>query len=175
MGSAASCLTEHRTEALRNHATALLYRYVLFPGARVYWRLFKPETYGVRILLRNRENGNILLVRHVYGRRELWFPPGGGYRPDTEAAADAIRRETWEEVGLEAEDIVLIGEAQDNDYGNLDTVHYFSGFVNQTQVTPSAEIADFRWVALEDCINLGALSRHTQRSLRFVQGVDQSA
>lgn len=148
---------------------ALLYRFLLYPAMRIYWRVFQPESFGVRIILRARGDGRILLVRHAYGRRMLWYPPGGGFRPSHEQAADAIRRETYEEVGLQARDVVFHGRAQDDSFGNLDTVHYFSGFADQLDVTPSAEIADHRWVTPADCAGMEDLSIHVHTGLRLMQ------
>src|SRR6478752_1727584 len=53
-----------------------------------------------------REDGQVLLVRHAYRKR--WGVPGGLLKRGEEAA-DGARREVFEEVGLEIE---LLGEAQ---------------------------------------------------------------
>ena len=42
---------------------------------RVYWRIFKPITLGVRAVVVNDKN-EILLVKHTY--QNNWFLPGGG-------------------------------------------------------------------------------------------------
>lgn len=64
---------------------------------RIYWRLARPETRGVRAILVD-VRGKILLVRHKY--QEGWFLPGGkvsGREDDQEA----LRRELQEELGVQ--------------------------------------------------------------------------
>lgn len=51
--------------------------------------------------------GRVLLVRRSDGE-ELWGFPGGAMEPG-ERAADAVKRELREEIGLEVEPVTLIG------------------------------------------------------------------
>ncbi len=64
---------------------------------RLYWRLMRPETRGIRAIL-VAYDGKILLVRHKY--QEGWFLPGGKIS-GRENDEDAIRRELREELGIE--------------------------------------------------------------------------
>ncbi len=73
---------------------------------RVWWRLRRPTTVGVRGIVAD-EKGRILFVRHNYGLRR-WFLPGGGAQGD-ETAAEATVREMREETGLEVEILRLVG------------------------------------------------------------------
>lgn len=70
---------------------------------RWYWRLRKPMTLGVRIIVTDRDKG-VLLVRHTYVQG--WYLPGGGVERG-ESFADAARRELWEECRAEAESLSL--------------------------------------------------------------------
>ncbi|UCI07363.1 NUDIX domain-containing protein [Mesorhizobium sp. B1-1-8] len=63
---------------------------------RLYWRVFQPQTFGVRAIILNSEK-KVLLVRHKYGRG--WYLPGGKVRRG-EASLVAIERELWEELGI---------------------------------------------------------------------------
>lgn len=66
------------------------------PLTRLYYRLSRPLTAGVRGLVRD-EHGHVLLVRHSYV--DGWYLPGGGVeRAETMRAA--LTRELDEEVGI---------------------------------------------------------------------------
>ena len=63
---------------------------------RIYWRIFRPLTIGVRALVVD-QNGKILLVKHSYGSG--WYLPGGRLRRN-ESLLHALERELNEEVGI---------------------------------------------------------------------------
>lgn len=63
---------------------------------RLYWRLIKPTTIGVRAIILN-NNNEILLVKHAYSNE--WYLPGGKANKK-EPLIDAIKRELREEVGI---------------------------------------------------------------------------
>ena len=71
---------------------------------RLRWRLMRPVTLGVRVLLV--KDGTVLLVRHTY--QELWFLPGGGVKRG-ETLEQAARREAAEEVGASLGSLALLG------------------------------------------------------------------
>ncbi|RIK25206.1 MAG: hypothetical protein DCC55_40765 [Chloroflexi bacterium] len=72
---------------------------------RLKWRILRPITLGVRIMLI--DNGRIVLVRHTY--QEGWQFPGGGMKWG-ETVADAARREAVEETGARlAQEPALFG------------------------------------------------------------------
>ena len=72
--------------------------------ARVRWRITRPVTLGVRLLLVR--EGNVLLVRHTY--QPYWFLVGGGVRRG-ETLEQAARREAAEEVGARLGELRLLG------------------------------------------------------------------
>ena len=71
--------------------------------ARFYWRVFKPRTLGVRLLL-IRDN-KVLLVKHTY-LQELYLP-GGGVK-NNECFEEAIRREIKEELNFDLEEFEFL-------------------------------------------------------------------
>jgi 8-oxo-dGTP pyrophosphatase MutT (NUDIX family) len=73
-----------------------LYR-VAWRGVQLRAILLRRTSGGVKCVLTHGEQ--VLLVRHTYGRREVWYLPGGGVHrgePPLRAAA----REMEEELGL---------------------------------------------------------------------------
>ena len=61
---------------------------------RLLWRLTKPTTVGVRLILVRKRS--VLLVKHSY--QHHWYLPGGGVRKG-ETVEKAGRREATEELG----------------------------------------------------------------------------
>ena len=82
---------------------------------RIYLFIFRPVTYGVRVLLV--KDGRVLLARHTY--RSGWHLPGGGIKRN-ETVEEACRREAREETGADLGAVKLVGI-----YSNLDD--YASG------------------------------------------------
>lgn len=77
---------------------------VLYQGAKLYWRIFKPVTFGVKIMLVREET--VLLVKHSYEKG--WHLPGGGMKRG-EVVETAVRREAREELGAALGDVSLFG------------------------------------------------------------------
>lgn len=69
---------------------------VIRPLTRLYFRLSRPLTAGVRGLVRD-ERGHVLLVRHSYV--DGWYLPGGGVER-SETMLTALTRELDEEAGI---------------------------------------------------------------------------
>ena len=65
-------------------------------AARLYWRVTKPRTLGVRGLVLDQED-RVALVRHTYG--DYWYLPGGGVKKN-ESFSSALARELREEISL---------------------------------------------------------------------------
>lgn len=95
---------------------------LLYLLARCYWRIFKPLTLGVKVMLI--ENESIWLVQHTY--QPGWFLPGGGVKRN-EILETAVRREAREELGAEMDEIHLFGVyTNDSQYKNDHVVVFMS-------------------------------------------------
>ena len=123
----------------------LAYRYVLHPGLVTYYRVFRPKTHGVKVVIQDERSRDILVVRHCYGNREVWHVPGGGYRPSSETAETAARREIREELGLELGPLDLLGEYRTDKLGNRDTAQIFLATVRDAAIRMGPEIEEVRW------------------------------
>lgn len=114
---------------------------------RLYWKVVKPRTFGVRVLLRD-PAGRVALVRHHYVAG--WYLPGGGVDKG-ESAEAAVRRELREEVGIT--DVALagvLGVYHNRKEGKDDHVIVFLGNVTEPAslvASDPREIAEVGWFA----------------------------
>jgi 8-oxo-dGTP pyrophosphatase MutT (NUDIX family) len=77
---------------------------LVFTIYRLRWRITRPVTIGVRLILI--QNGQALLVRHTY--QPGWYLPGGGVKRN-ETLEQSARREAAEEAGAILGEIRLHG------------------------------------------------------------------
>jgi ADP-ribose pyrophosphatase YjhB (NUDIX family) len=145
-----------------------VYRYLLFPALLAYYRVFRPTTHGVKVVIEDEGSRDILLVRHCYGDREVWHVPGGAYRPRWESPERAARREIREELSLQVGTLVHLGEYRTDKLGNRDTVQIFSTTMRDPVVRTGPEIEEYRWAprrtALETLPTYG-VTKHALRLL----------
>lgn len=94
-------------------------------GYKLHWRIFRPVTLGVRLILISNEAGieQVVLVKHTY--QSGWHLPGGaiqrGERPD-----QAAMREGFEEAGARLiEPPQLLGVHSSFEYGQSNHVLTF--------------------------------------------------
>ena len=93
---------------------------ILYLGATVYWRLFRPKTLGSRTMMIR--EGQILLVKHSY--QNYWFFPGGGVKWG-ETYEEAALREMKEEAGAEGGKLSFLGVYNSYTQGKSDSVALF--------------------------------------------------
>ena len=93
---------------------------LLYLAARCYWRIFRPLTLGVKLLLVKEKT--IWLVQHSY--QHGWFLPGGGVKRG-EGLETAVRREAREELGAELGEVHLFGVYSSLDQHKNDHVVVF--------------------------------------------------
>jgi 8-oxo-dGTP diphosphatase len=123
--------------ALRRMAYRLAYRCL-----QVFWFFARPHKQGVKCLVTH--DGQVLLVRHTYGRRS-WDLPGGALKRG-EPPLVAATREMNEELGLD--DVVWrsIGELHGRVDCRRDTIHLFTTDLRSPQVhIDLAELAMSGW------------------------------
>jgi ADP-ribose pyrophosphatase YjhB (NUDIX family) len=115
---------------------------IAYKIATIYWMIFRPQTFGVKLLLIN--DGKVLLVEHSYTRG--YHLPGGGVKSG-EMFEQALKREILEELGLYFNDIQLFGVYQNTKQGKIDTVITFISTtpvdLNKAKLSNEINRADF--------------------------------
>ncbi|WP_176953446.1 NUDIX domain-containing protein [Glycomyces sambucus] len=122
---------------------------VIAPGMRLWWRVRKPETFGVKALLFHPDgSGRFLVVRHSYSDPRRWGLPGGGYKPTTEKPAQAIAREVGEELALtvSTEAFTVLDTLVTTLEGKRDTLTILRAVAPSAEVSLSPELTEFRWI-----------------------------
>ena len=127
---------------------------IALPLARLYWRIFKPKTYGVKVIVQHPHTNEILVVQHTYGVQKIWHLPGGGYRPNQESPESAAKREIKEELGPGISNLEALGEYKTSAEGKRDTVIIFLGKAQSTNIIPSSEIAAYCWITPQTFVNM---------------------
>lgn len=134
---------------------------------RVYWRLARPHTHGVRVWLQHpQDDTRVLLMRHSYGERSAWSLPGGGYRPKRESPAEAGAREVGEELGVAVGSLVPLGEHHSEAEGKRDHVLLLQGRALAAELRLSREVAEARWFTIDEMAGL-RLTTVTRRGMGF--------
>jgi 8-oxo-dGTP pyrophosphatase MutT (NUDIX family) len=111
---------------------------------RLRWRVLRPVTVGVRVLLVR--DCEVLLVRHTYIRG--WYLPGGGLKRG-EIPEDAARREAREEAGATLGALELAGVYSTFREGKSDHVILFRCEDFTLAPNRSREIAEARFFPLD--------------------------
>lgn len=139
----------------------------IMPVTQLYWYIFKPKTYGVKVLIINPNNTNqAALVLHEYGNRTLWNIPGGGYKPKRESAKSAAIREVFEELSVNLLNIKQIGEYVTDGEGKKDTVTIFSGTINtKDTLSPTSEIAEVCWRDINEISTSSNVARVARKAI----------
>ena len=119
---------------------------LLHPFFRVYWRTFKPKTYGSRAIITH-EN-NILLVKNI--NVSYWLFPGGmmdaGENPE-----QCLLRELKEELNLSELNIgYKLVEYTSNREGKKDTIYIFIIKLISPVFQRQWELEDAQWFDLDN-------------------------
>jgi ADP-ribose pyrophosphatase YjhB (NUDIX family) len=120
---------------------------LLYRLQRRLWRVFRPRTRGVKVMLFS-EAGELLLVRNTYGRTDLFVLPGGGVHM-FEAPERAAAREVREELGCGVADLAFVATYASTHEGKRDTVHLYRARIAGPVRIDEVEVAEARFFALD--------------------------
>ncbi len=134
------------------------------PFARLWWRIRRPTTYGVKALVRH-PDGRFLVVRHSYADTRRWSLPGGGYKPHRETPEVAATREVREELGLHVEQCVVLDTVLTTLEGKRDNLTILAATATTDEVDLSPEIAEARWIRDLDELGAAPISRWLLQAL----------
>jgi 8-oxo-dGTP diphosphatase len=117
-------------------------------GLRTWWKVRKPATFGVKVLLIHPDDpARCLIVRHSYSDTARWGLPGGAYKPDRETPEQAGVREVAEELGLTVLEVPKVLDTVVTTLeGKHDTLTIVTATPTSAEVSHSPEIAEARWV-----------------------------
>ncbi|MEO1039996.1 MAG: NUDIX domain-containing protein [Pseudomonadota bacterium] len=118
------------------------FRESLTPVFRLWWRLSRPMTLGVRAIIED-EQGRVCLVRHTY--KQGLFLPGGGVERG-ESIPQALCKECREEVGADPEAFELIGVFRHPGFRGDHIVLYRVRRWRSCPTDSAGEIAERLWV-----------------------------
>ncbi len=121
---------------------------IITPFRKLYWFIFRPKTKGVRCIIQHDQH--ILLVRIGYDHK-MWTVPGGGVK-SRETWEQAVRREVFEEVGIQLDKIEKVIEYMNEKEYKKDTIVVFQSFVPSYDFKiDNIEIIEARWFLPEEC------------------------
>lgn len=117
-------------------------------AARLYWRVLRPRTLGVRAVVTNGE-GHVALVRHTYA--DHWYLPGGGVKKG-ESFEAALLRELEEEIALKEAVIErVVGVYHSKAEAKDDHIVIFSVRArNGMELTDINEIQEAKWFSFDE-------------------------
>jgi ADP-ribose pyrophosphatase YjhB (NUDIX family) len=94
--------------------------------------------------------GKILLIRHRYGRRNIWTVPGGGKKPYEKAKRAAVR-EIWNLMGMDIREAVEVNTMLTDHQHPEDIVHCFIVHVPDMDMDEDRDlILEARWFKLDE-------------------------
>lgn len=122
---------------------------------------------AVSMIVRDRQNPSVLLIKRAERPGDPWSGqiafPGGKMQSGDKTARDTAVRETMEEVGIDLDvkaEFLGYGGVTTTHTGTMDVVPSVFMLKEGVEVSPNDEVASYRWVDLEDLLELRARSTY---------------
>lgn len=113
----------------------------------VYWRVFKPRTYGVKVVAL-RGGTHVVLVRHSYQSRDMFMLPGGGIHRG-ESVLAAAERELREETGCKLSEARIHAEFFSSAEGARNHITVVTGTASGEPRVDGREIIEAAYIPLD--------------------------
>src|SRR5689334_7386398 len=115
-------------------------------------RLFLVRSFEARFVVSvggviQNENGQVLILHHVFRVGSGWGIPGG-FISKGEQPEEALKREMEEEIGLQIENLRLAFVHTLRSYNHIEII-YRAKAVGEAEIR-SIEISQIKWFAIED-------------------------
>ncbi|MEU5874093.1 NUDIX hydrolase [Glycomyces sp. NPDC047369] len=139
------------------------------PVMRWWWRIRKPTTFGVKVLLLHPdEPTRFLVARHSYADTRRWGLPGGGFRPERETPQQAAAREVGEELGIAilSSSFTVLDTVATALEAKRDTLTILTASSPARSVRCSPELAEARWISNLDELGEAPVSRWLRLALQ---------
>lgn len=131
-----------------NSLKRFILRYFKFPLlvlSRSYWFIFRPKTFGAKVILIN--NNEVLLVKNTYGYKLSL--PGGGIKKG-ESPQDGAKREIFEELGIRMNMLKPLGSIVSTLEFKKDTIYvFYADLKDRNVVIDAVEIESAEWMPLD--------------------------
>ena|SRR5581483_436284 len=132
---------------MTNRIVALFYKYIAYPLLKIYWFILRPQTQGVKVIIRYKNQ--VLFIENTY-RHNYWYLPGGGVKKGEEPENAGIR-EIKEELSINLTKIKDHGILTFVDENKRDQVWVYSATVNNPKFSiDPKEIKKAKWIKIKD-------------------------
>jgi len=129
---------------------------ITIPLVLLYWRTFKPNGYGVKVIAEY--NNKVLIIRNSYGYKRWTFP--GGNIDKGETSENAAVRELKEETGLDVHTITQVGSFVSTMHGKKDNIHIFHAQTTHNELSlDEFEVEEGDWFSHEELPELGPIAK----------------
>ena len=133
--------------------------------APILWLGNRKYVIGISALILN-DLGEVLLFKHTYRRDFPWSFPGG-YLKGNEDPDEAIKREIYEESGLELNILKVLDVARSHEMARFEVL-YQGELVGDHEFVPSIEVAEAQFFPVDELPEL--LPEHKAIIDRYARG-----
>lgn len=116
----------------------------IYPLVKLYWLVFKPSVAGAACVFSNLSKNKVLLIKNTY--RHDWTLCGGGVMKN-ETPDVTIKREIYEELGIEISQPTWMTQFISTDEHKVDTIDVYWAKIDENTpiIIEKSEIQEYGW------------------------------